>query len=165
VIDPGHAFGTGAHPTTRLCVELLVELADAGEAGGLADLGAGSGVLAITAAKLGWSPVIAVDHELPALDAVAANSRANDVTVEAVRLNLREQPPPAVRTVVANLTAPLLRTLAGHWERHEPPLHCVCSGILVREADEVAGTLSRAGLRQRSRHQSGDWVALALEGR
>lgn len=166
VIDPGQAFGTGAHPTTRLCVELLVELADSGEAsGGLADLGSGSGVLAITAAKLGWSPVIAVDHELPALEAVAANSRANGTTVDAMRVNLREEPPPATRNAVANLTAPLLRTLAGHWERRGPPRHVVCSGLLAREAEEVAGALSRAGLRQRSRLESGDWAALALESR
>ena len=58
VVDPGRAFGTGAHATTRLCLELLVELADAGEAGGpLADWGTGSGVLAIAAAKLGWGPI------------------------------------------------------------------------------------------------------------
>ena len=58
VVDPGQAFGTGAHPTTRLCLELLLELEAAGEAGGpLTDLGTGSGVLAIAAAKLGWGPV------------------------------------------------------------------------------------------------------------
>ncbi len=58
VVDPGRAFGTGAHPTTRLCLELLLELAEAGEADGpLTDLGTGSGVLAIAAAKLGWEPV------------------------------------------------------------------------------------------------------------
>jgi ribosomal protein L11 methyltransferase len=166
VVDPGQAFGTGAHPTTRMCVELLVDMADSGEvSGGLADLGTGSGVLAITAAKLGFSPVIAVDHELPALEAVAANSRANGTTVDAMRVNLREEPPPATRTAVANLTAPLLHTLAGHWERQGPPRHVVCSGMLVREADEVAGAISRAGLRQRSRLESGDWAALALEGR
>ena len=64
VVDPGRAFGTGAHPTTRLCLELLLELAEAGEAGrSLTDLGTGSGVLAIAAAKLGWSPVSGYDHE------------------------------------------------------------------------------------------------------
>ena len=60
VVDPGRAFGTGAHPTTRLCLELLLELEQAGEATGpLTDLGTGSGVLAIAAAKLGWAPVTA----------------------------------------------------------------------------------------------------------
>ena len=61
VVDPGRAFGTGAHATTRACLELLLELADAGEARGeLADWGTGSGVLAIAAAKLGWAPVLGV---------------------------------------------------------------------------------------------------------
>ena len=64
VVDPGRAFGTGAHPTTRLCLELLLELAAAGEAEGpLTDLGTGSGLLAIAAAKLGWGPVSGYDHE------------------------------------------------------------------------------------------------------
>src|SRR5918996_2764223 len=69
VIDPARAFGTGTHPTTRLCLELLVELADAGRAAGaLADWGTGSGVLAIGAAKLGFSPVMACDHEPAAIE-------------------------------------------------------------------------------------------------
>ena len=94
-IDPGQAFGTGAHATTGMCLELLLELADAGEAeGALADLGTGSGVLAIAAAKLGWSPVIGCDSEPAAIEAAAANAAANGVELELERLNLREQEPP-----------------------------------------------------------------------
>ena len=75
VVDPGQAFGTGAHPTTRMCLELLLELADAGQARGpLADWGTGSGVLAIAAAKLGFGPVVACDHEPAALEAAGANA-------------------------------------------------------------------------------------------
>ena len=103
-IDPGQAFGTGAHATTRLCLELLLELADAGaRRGPLVDLGTGSGVLAIAAAKLGWAPVIGCDSEPAAVDAAAANAAANGVELELRRLNLREEPPPAAPTVVANL--------------------------------------------------------------
>ena len=73
VIDPGQAFGTGAHHTTRLCLELLLEL-DPG--GALADWGSGSGVLAIAAARLGYAPVLAVDVEPASLEASAVNARA-----------------------------------------------------------------------------------------
>ena len=78
VVDPGRAFGTGAHPTTRLCLELLLELAADGEAEGpLTDLGTGSGLLAIAAAKLGWSPVSGYDHEQPSIEAATTNAAAN----------------------------------------------------------------------------------------
>ncbi|HEU4393857.1 MAG TPA: 50S ribosomal protein L11 methyltransferase, partial [Solirubrobacterales bacterium] len=113
VVDPGQAFGTGAHPTTRLCLELLLELEAAGEAEGpLTDLGTGSGVLAIAAAKLGWGPVHAYDHEEPALEAAAANATANGVELQAERINLRQQLPTLAPVVVANLTAPILRAVA-----------------------------------------------------
>ena len=94
VVDPGQAFGTGAHPTTSLCLEFLCELEAAGEAGGeLVDLGTGSGVLAIAAAKLGWAPIRAYDHEPAALEAAAANAEANGVPLTLSRVNLRESLP------------------------------------------------------------------------
>ena len=109
VVDPGRAFGTGAHPTTRLCLALLLELDYAGEASGaIADWGTGSGVLAIAAAKLGFSPVLACDRELASLEAAQANAEANGVTLAIERVDVREGPPPLAPTVVANLTAPLL---------------------------------------------------------
>ncbi|MGZ5311143.1 MAG: 50S ribosomal protein L11 methyltransferase [Solirubrobacterales bacterium] len=162
VIDPGQAFGTGAHPTTRMCVELMLALVDAGEAGGsLADLGTGSGVLAIVASKLGWAPVIGVDHEPAAAAAAAANALANEVEIELVRVNLREQPPPAADTVLANLTAPLLQEVAA---RLDPaPRRLICSGLLDREADAVAEAFSLAGLAERDRRASGEWRAIAFE--
>src|ERR1700744_5192010 len=91
VVDPGQAFGTGAHPTTRLCLELLLELADGGEAeGALTDLGTRSGVLAIAAAKLGWSPVAGYDHEAAAIEAASSNAAVNGVEIDFHRQNLRE---------------------------------------------------------------------------
>jgi ribosomal protein L11 methyltransferase len=166
VIDPGHAFGTGAHPTTRMCLELLCELADAGAASGqLADLGTGSGVLAIAAAKLGWAPVIACDHELAALDAARANAAANATELALLRLNLRAEPPPAAATVVANLTAPLLTELAPRLaERREAgePRAVVCSGMLASELGTVTGRLVAAGLIAAEHRAEGDWAALLL---
>jgi ribosomal protein L11 methyltransferase len=113
VVDPGRAFGTGAHPTTRLCLELMLELEEAGEAdGALVDLGTGSGVLAIAAAKLGWDPVVGYDHEPAAIDAASANAAANGVKASFQTLNLRERLPDLAPTVVANLTAPILKAVA-----------------------------------------------------
>jgi ribosomal protein L11 methyltransferase len=163
VIDPAQAFGTGAHATTALCLELLLELADAGQAHGpLADLGTGSGVLAIAAAKLGWGPVTACDTEAAAIEAAAGNARANAVELELRRLNLREQPPPAAPTVTANLTAPLLRGVAERLER--PPRTLVCSGLLASEEGEVAAAFAGRGLQVAERRRRGEWVALLARG-
>jgi ribosomal protein L11 methyltransferase len=158
VIDPGQAFGTGGHPTTQLCLELLLRLEPNDS---LADLGCGSGVLAIAAAKLGFAPVIAVDSELAALDATRANAGANGVKLNRVeRVNLREQQPPAAATITANLTAPLLRRVADLLV--ERPDALIVSGLLDREADEVAAAFGP--LRERRRLSAGGWSALLLSG-
>jgi ribosomal protein L11 methyltransferase len=162
VIDPGQAFGTGAHATTRMCLELLLGLADAGEAtGSLADLGTGSGVLAIAAAKLGWDPVIACDSETAALEAARANAAANGVELDLMRLNLREQSPPATEIVVANLTAPLLTEMAARLP-DPPPRDLVCSGVLAAERDRVASAFAERGFELDSQRSDGDWAALFL---
>jgi ribosomal protein L11 methyltransferase len=162
VVDPGQAFGTGAHPTTRMCLELLLEITEAGEArGALADWGTGSGVLAIAAAKLGFAPVLGCDQERAALDAAAASVRANGVDVELRRLDLREGGPPCAPTITANLTASVLRDVATGIEGR--PERVVCSGMLVSEVDSVVEAFAGAGLRERDRRVAGDWAALLLE--
>ena len=164
VVDPGQAFGTGAHPTTRLCLELLCGLEAAGEVGGeLVDLGTGSGVLAIAAAKLGWAPVRGYDHEPAALEAAAANAEANGVSVNLERMNLRERLPSLAPTVVANMTAPILEAVAGQMQA--PPTVLVCSGLLPSEQDEVADAFAGAGLAEAERRRDGDWAALLLRRR
>jgi len=161
VIDPGQAFGTGAHPTTRMCVDMLVWLADHGKASGpLVDLGTGSAVLAIVAQKLGWSPVIGVDHEVAALEAAAENAALNGAEMEFQRVNLRQGPPPTAPTVVANLTAPVLRDVAKNLT--DAPASLVLSGLLVGEAADVAAEFGRHGLTITERLDSGDWSALLL---
>ena len=163
VVDPGRAFGTGAHPTTRLCLELLLELKGAGEAGGpLTDLGSGSGVLAIAAAKLGWAPVRGSDHEAAAVEAARANAAANGVAVEFERHDLRERLPDLAPTVVANLTAPVLRAVAGRLDPGRAPQTMVCSGLLPTELDEIAAAFEPAGLAHCQRRPDGDWAALLL---
>ncbi|HEX9967280.1 MAG TPA: 50S ribosomal protein L11 methyltransferase, partial [Solirubrobacterales bacterium] len=155
VVDPGRAFGTGAHPTTRLCLELMLDLAERGEASGaLTDLGTGSGVLAITAAKLGWSPVRGYDHEEAAVEAAASNARANGVEIDFERLDLRQGLPELAPTAVCNVTAPLQREIAtrlgdrGRARRSLPavaptgpppiPTTLICSGLLPTELDDIA---------------------------
>ena len=161
VVDPGRAFGTGAHPTTRLCLELLLELEEAGEAhGGLTDLGAGSGVLAIAAAKLGWDPVSGYDHEPASIEASRANAAINDVNASFRTLNLRERLPELAPTVAANMTAPVLRDVAALVERG--PEAMICSGLLAGELDDTASAFAACGLAEAERRIDGDWAALLL---
>jgi ribosomal protein L11 methyltransferase len=179
VVDPGQAFGTGAHPTTRLCLQYLCELDGAGEADGeLVDLGTGSGVLAIAAAKLGWTPIRAYDHEPAAIEAARANAAANNVDLFLERANLREQLPELAPTVVANMTAPILLAVAelvrdgGGTRRSLPksategspsiPQTFVCSGLLPHELDEVSAAYAGVGLTETNRRQDSDWAALLL---
>jgi ribosomal protein L11 methyltransferase len=161
VIDPGQAFGTGAHATTRLCLELLLELEPAGA---VVDLGCGSGVLAIAAAKLGFGPVLGVDHDALAVDATRENARVNGVAVAARGYDLmRDGPAPAAPTVLANLLGPLLRRLAeAGFEDGVRPGALIASGLLATEADEIAAAFARRGLAERSRRTDGEWAALLL---
>ena len=171
VIDPGRAFGTGAHATTKLSLELLVALAHervAAEAtpaslGSLLDLGCGSGVLAIAAANLGFAPVAALDHDPLAVQATADNARANGVALELRRSDLRAEPLPAgsMTTVLANLLRPLLLVLADRLP-DRPPRTLIASGLLAGEADEIAAAFAARGLRERDRRLEGEWAALAL---
>jgi ribosomal protein L11 methyltransferase len=161
VVDPGQAFGTGAHPTTRLCLEFLCELEAAAEAGGeLVDLGSGSGVLAVAAAKLGWDPVRAYDHEPAAIEAAAENAAANGVELSLERVNLRERLPALAPTVVANMTSPILAAVAG--QMTEAPRVMVCSGLLPTELDATAAAFADTGLGEVERRREGDWAALLL---
>jgi ribosomal protein L11 methyltransferase len=163
-VDPGQAFGTGAHHTTRLCLEFLAQIAAGGGAmGPLMDLGCGSGVLAIAAAKLGWAPVRGVDHELESVEATAENAAVNGVTVDVARADLlRDGPAPSAPTVTANLLRPLLLHIARTGFAGEAPRTLVASGLLAHEADEVAAAFEAHGLREAERRHGGEWAALLL---
>ncbi len=109
VIDPGMAFGTGAHPTTRLCIELLAR----SERGSLLDVGCGSGVLAIAASRLGFDPIRAVDIDPAAVEATISNASVNGVIVEATLLDGESEELPFADVAVANvLLEPVERILA-----------------------------------------------------
>jgi ribosomal protein L11 methyltransferase len=163
VIDPGQAFGTGAHATTRLCLELLLGLDDPAPPAPLVDVGCGSGVLAIAAAKLGWAPVLGLDQDPESVAATRANAAANGVEVEARRWDLRSDDVPRAPAMLANLVRPLLLTLAERMAA--PPRVLVASGLLREEADEVARAYSlRHGLRERERREAEGWAAILLVG-
>jgi ribosomal protein L11 methyltransferase len=161
VIEPAQAFGTGAHHTTRLCLEMLLELEPEGP---LADWGCGTGVLAIAAARLGWSPVVACDFEAASVEATRANAAGNgEPDIEVSRVDLRHEDGPWAPTVVANLVRPLLLEIAARMTR--PPERLIASGLLREEADEVAAAFARHGLRETDRRGGGEWTALLLDRR
>lgn len=145
VIDPGRAFGTGAHPTTRLCLELLQEV----EPTSLLDMGCGSGVLSIAAAKLGFSPVGAFDLDDVALEATRANAARNGVLVD----TLDEVRPAAlaVMNIALDVVDGLLPKL--RVER------AITSGYLARDAPQAAGW------RRVDRRERDGWAADLLEFR
>jgi ribosomal protein L11 methyltransferase len=164
VIDPGQAFGTGAHPTTRLSLGLLLDLHDGGRsAGALTDLGTGSAVLAIAAAKLGWAPVSGYDHEAAAIEAAVENAEVNGVPVRLERLDLRAGLPPLAPHVVANLTAPLLEVVAQAMTPENRPSTLVCSGLLATERLRVEGAFAPHGLRPVEFREMEGWGGLLLE--
>jgi ribosomal protein L11 methyltransferase len=152
VIDPGVFFGAGTHATTQLCLELLQELPAGGP---LCDWGAGTGVLAIAAARLGWEPVTAVEVDPGALEVISLNALANHVAVTTRWLNLAATPAPWAPTVIANLTRELLLDVV----IERPPERMVVSGLLRRELDEVVGAL---GMREQRRVEQGEWAGVLL---
>src|SRR3954454_2862636 len=157
VIDPGQAFGTGTHPTTALCLELMLDLKPSGS---FADLGCGSGVLAIAGGKLGFQPVTAVDAERESVRATQMNANVNGVRIDRVeRGDLRNAPAPKADVVAANLMRPLLLRVAELWEGDPPPT-LILSGLLDHEADEAAAAF--APLAERKRLSSLGWSALLL---
>jgi ribosomal protein L11 methyltransferase len=173
VIDPAQAFGTGAHATTRLCLELLLELASLESPGGpLLDVGTGSGVLAIAGARLRFTPALALDNERESVAAARENAARNAVDVEVRRFDLRSQPlpwigdggpPPGPVVVVANLLRPLLLELEHKIVR--TPAHLLAGGLLSEEVDEIAAAFAeRLGMRELQRREGGEWAAVWMAG-
>jgi ribosomal protein L11 methyltransferase len=136
-LDPGLAFGTGTHPTTRMCLRWIANPGDANHAGltRVLDYGCGSGILAIGAAKFGATDIDAVDIDPAAVESTVLNAQANHVAVHA---GLPETVSGVYQTVLANILATPLKVLAPLlWSRVAPGGHLVLAGILERQAEEL----------------------------
>ncbi len=162
VLEPGMAFGTGSHATTRLCLEAIERIMDATPVADVLDMGAGSGILAIAAAKLGARHVLAVDNDADAVAACRANARVNGVELIC---RLDDTPPDETfDLVVANILAGPLTDMAPRLAR------CVrhsllLSGILESQADAVAAAFTAQGLSLAETTRMDGWVCLALQPR
>ena len=156
IVDaPGGAFGSGTHPTTEMCLELLMGL----HAGGaFADLGCGTGVLAITAALRGWRPVLAIDHESLGIDAARDNARRNGVELELVLADLLVLEPPPAPTIAANVPPAVHARLAARLPATVDRV--IVSGIADDALDEVVA--GYAGLRAEQTLAEGGWAAALL---
>jgi ribosomal protein L11 methyltransferase len=160
VVDPGQAFGTGSHATTRLCLELMLSLG--ARTGPFVDVGCGSGVLAIVAAKLGFSPVVALDYDRAATAATRENAARNGVDLDVRDFDMRHEQAPRADFGAANVLGGPLVTWAA-FQRELPPT-LILSGLLVTEADRVADAYGQRGHAERERRVLGDWAALLLAG-
>ncbi|HET7012000.1 MAG TPA: 50S ribosomal protein L11 methyltransferase [Anaerolineales bacterium] len=169
-IDPGMAFGTGTHPTTRMCLAALEELLSPGQV--VVDLGCGSGILGFAAAKLGAGRVFSCDTDPQAIDATTDGAARNQVahameifqgSLDEMRARL-EAAGSKADLLLGNLLAPILLDLLprGLAECVRPGGHLVLSGILADQADEVLQTSADAGLELIEVRQDGDWRALVL---
>jgi ribosomal protein L11 methyltransferase len=165
VLDPGQAFGTGSHPTTRLCVAHLLDLAPGG---GFVDVGCGSGVLAIAAGLLGFGPIFAYDFDPLAVAATEENARANGVELVAGRLDIRAEAdglPALAPTVFANIMRPQLLDMAAQFAPSHGVRDLVLSGLLDEEADEIAAAYAGHGFAELARNSEGGWTGLRLAAR
>ncbi|MFZ1993252.1 MAG: 50S ribosomal protein L11 methyltransferase [Solirubrobacteraceae bacterium] len=157
VIDPGQAFGTGSHATTRLCLGLMLNLHGRGS---FIDVGCGSGVLAIVAAKLGFAPVVALDYDPAATAATCENAARNGVELDVRDFDMRREQAPRGDFGAANVLGGPLVTWAAS-QRELPPM-LILSGLLTSEADRVAAAYAQRGHAERERCVCGEWAALLL---
>jgi len=159
VLGESAAFGAGTHPTTRACLEVLLELTPRGS---FADLGCGSGLLAIAAARLGWDPVTALDVLSGSVEATRANAGANGVSVRVDTADLATEAPPGAEGFAANVPAWLHTRIAASLP--EPvPVVAVVSGFVPAEAPAVVEGYARRGLALTRGFDTHGWTVGVLE--
>jgi ribosomal protein L11 methyltransferase len=159
VLEESAPFGAGTHPTTRKCLELLMTMAPGGS---FADLGCGSGVLAILAERLGWAPVTAVDVQPGSVDSTRANAVTNGATVEVGVVDLSREPAPAAVTFVANVPPAVHAGIARSWHDAAEPRTGLVSGFGPVDAPAVMDGYAVSGFTERRRHEQHGWVVAEL---
>lgn len=162
-LDPGMAFGTGLHPSTQLCLIAAEDLVRMGDR--LLDVGTGSGILAITALKLGAGRVLGLDVEEVAVQAARTNAETNGIGREQLPLIVGSLGPEehygTFDGVFANIIARIIREMAPYlYESVRPGGWLVASGIIIEREEEVRTALDAAGFTGITRGQMGDWVCL-----
>ena len=184
-IDPGMAFGTGTHPTTQLCLELMEQAFDRGQKTKdedrtsvlgppsiVIDVGCGSGILSIAALKLGAKTVLGVDIDIESVKNSRENADTNGVGEELIlgqgsvtEVLSGKFPFKSAPLVVANILAPIIIRLfdAGLAELVEPNGEIILSGILAHQAENVIEAAQAKGLKRSDQRQMGDWVAISLK--
>jgi len=171
-IDPGMAFGTGTHPTTQLCLELMELSTDHHPLSTVIDVGCGSGILSIAALKLGATKVLGVDIDIESVKNSRENADTNGVGEELLlgqgsvtevlsgSFEFKSAP-----LVVANILAPIIIRLfdAGLADLVEADGEIILSGILAHQAENVVAAAQAKGLRRNDQRQIADWVAISLK--
>jgi ribosomal protein L11 methyltransferase len=162
-LDPGMAFGSGLHPTTRLCLEALEDTVRPGQV--VLDVGAGSGILSIAAARLGAARVLALDTDPLAVqiarENVALNRVEDVVQVEVGTVQISNLQSLSSNLIVANILAETIMELAPALAAHLLPEGAlIASGIIADRAEAVADCLRKNGVPLLERRDDGEWVAL-----
>lgn len=162
VLDPGMAFGTGSHFTTRICLELLDSLPKPPANSRMFDLGSGSGILAIAGAFLGWDDILAVDIDPVAVEVAVANVKDNNFeNVVNVMEGGIERAEGVYSVITANLSGSLLVKLAGRVSPHvSVGGHLIASGIMAGEREDVVASFNRCGLKTVSIKEEDVWVGV-----
>ncbi len=162
VLDPGQAFGTGDHPTTRMCLELLEEYLGPGQT--VADIGCGSGILSVGSVKLGASRVVAIDIEPISVEVAKENAVLNQVEFQAlVGTGVQSLPDQDYDAVVSNIISATLISIAREVApRVRPDGYWIVSGIIEANWPDVLEAAQRVGFRLEKMLQEDDWVGAAL---
>jgi ribosomal protein L11 methyltransferase len=161
-LDPGMAFGTGHHPTTNMCLQALEKHLSPGDT--VLDLGAGSGILSIAAARLGAASVVALDVDATAVRASRKNLKAGGLSqVHSARGTLPHglAPPAHFDLAAANISAKTVQEMAGPLrDALKPNGTLIASGIVQRQGEEVRSAVVQAGFRHLETTLVDDWVTL-----
>jgi len=157
VVIEGGGFGSGSHPTTQMCLGLLLELEPSG---GAIDYGCGAGTLAIAAAKLGWAPVSGVDRDGPAVEEARANAQRNGVEAAFAHADIAAEEPEVRELLLANAPPPVHHRLVG---AITPQVrHVIVSGIVEGELEEVRAAYAAVGLHPQKGMAADAWIAMRL---